>query len=143
MPALLLQCRRTMTCVGLLPEAEFLDDGAVALYVLLAHVVQEMATPAHEAQQPAAAREIFLVDLEVLGELHDALGQERDLHFGRPGIGVVFGVALNDFLLAFFGRRHSVHLSWMLLEPSTPSVSRAAEKEESFVILAQTGFRYQ
>ena len=41
------------------------------------------------------------VALEMIGEVVDALGEDRDLDFGRTGVVLVAGVVANDFLLAF------------------------------------------
>jgi hypothetical protein len=38
--------------------------------------------------------------LQVLGEMRDALGQERHLHFGRPGVALVLAVLLDRLALA-------------------------------------------
>ncbi len=43
--------------------------------------------------------EVLDVRLEMLGEAVDALGEERDLHFGRPGIGPGALVLLHHLLL--------------------------------------------
>ena len=52
-------------------------------------VVEHPTPPPDEHQQAALAVEVLLVDLHVLGEMADALREQRDLHFGRPCVGVV------------------------------------------------------
>jgi hypothetical protein len=47
--------------------------------------------------------------LEVLGQVADALGEDRDLDFGGTGIALGLGVAGNDFLLLLGGNRHSFY----------------------------------
>ena len=39
---------------------------------------------------------VLLVDLEVLGEVVDAAGEQRDLHLGRAGVGLVEPVLGDD-----------------------------------------------
>jgi hypothetical protein len=41
---------------------------------------------------------ILRVDLEVLGQLPDAITQQRDLHFGRPAVGLVAAISPEDLL---------------------------------------------
>ena len=49
---------------------------------------------------------IFLMRLEMLRELCDALTQDCDLHFWRAGIGLVGPIVGNDLLLAFSRQCH-------------------------------------
>src|SRR5580704_4663694 len=49
---------------------------------------------------------IFLVNLEVLGELIDRRGERRDLNFGRAGIVRSAAVRSGNLRLLFFGERH-------------------------------------
>src|SRR5579863_717390 len=70
-------------------NAEPADDRPVALDVVAPHVVEQPATATDDLHQPAPGVVVALVHLEVLGEERDALGEERDLHLGRPRVGVV------------------------------------------------------
>src|SRR5262245_19456970 len=72
---------------GLLAEVEPLDEAAVLVRVLIAQVIEQLAPLAHQLEQPAPRVEILDVRLEMLGEAVDALGEERDLHLGRAGVG--------------------------------------------------------
>ena len=45
---------------------------------------------------------VFLVDLEVIGQIVDSLRQDRDLNFGGAGISLVQSILLNNLLLFFF-----------------------------------------
>jgi hypothetical protein len=57
-------------------------------------IIEELATAGSHLQEPAARVEILTVRAQVLGQVIDASGQERDLDFGRAGIlvvGFVFG----------------------------------------------------
>src|SRR4051794_29867230 len=71
---------------ALLPEAELLDERAVALEVGLLEVVQQPATLADEHQQAAAGVVILAVLTKMLGEIVDPRGEQSDLDTGVPGV---------------------------------------------------------
>src|SRR5580693_6572607 len=81
----------TPGCVGLpLPSnAETADDGAVALDVVLADVVEQPAAMTDELHQASTGVVVPFVLLEVLREVVDPAGQQCDLHLGRAGVRVV------------------------------------------------------
>src|SRR4030095_15212199 len=73
----------------LLPNTEPLDQLGVAIRIFALQVVQQ-ASPLTDQLQKAAARVMILrVGLEMLGQVIDALAQERDLYLGGSGIGGV------------------------------------------------------
>src|SRR4051812_11691742 len=78
----------------LLPEAELGDEAGIALFVLAAQIVEQRATLVDEHQEPAARMVVLGVGLEVAGQVVDALGEDRDLNFGRTGV----ALALRMFL---------------------------------------------
>src|SRR5207253_11015499 len=80
-PAGLAQTSTLRGLTELPPQAQLLDEGAVALEILLLQVVQEPAPPAGELQQTSARIVILRMRPQVLGEAVDALGQHRDLDF--------------------------------------------------------------
>ena len=49
---------------------------------------------------------ILAVELEVPGQIPDAVAQKRDLHFGRARIRRVLPVRLHDLTRALRGDRH-------------------------------------
>ena len=63
-------------------ESELGDDGAVALDVDAREVIEQAATTTHQHEQATTAVMVLLVDLQVLGEVGDAVGQQRNLHLG-------------------------------------------------------------
>src|SRR5688500_7804256 len=67
-------------------QAEPLDQGAVARDVGLGEVLQEPTATADQQQEAAAAVVVVLVQLEVLGEVADALAQHGDLDLRRAGV---------------------------------------------------------
>src|SRR5262245_11239212 len=82
--------RDERSCCGvrdLLAKVEPLDQAAVLVRVLDSKVIEQLATLAHQLQEPAPRVEVLDVRLEVLGQAVDALGEERDLHFWRSGVG--------------------------------------------------------
>ena len=54
---------------------------------------------------------VLLVDLDVLGELANALGQDCDLDLGGAGIVCVLAKLLDELGLAFLGDCHVTSLS--------------------------------
>ena len=83
----------------LLADAELLNDGFVALGVVGLQIIEQTAAFADKHKKPAPGGMIFLVSLEVLGQITDSLRQDRDLHFGAPSIVVVRAILRNDVLL--------------------------------------------
>jgi hypothetical protein len=73
----------------LAPQPHLGDDRAVPLDVVLPDVVQEAAALADQHQQAAPAVVVLLVLLQMLVEVVDPLGEDRDLDLGRAGVGVV------------------------------------------------------
>jgi hypothetical protein len=84
------------TC-PLLPNTEPLDQLGVAIRILALQVVQEASPLTNQLQKAAARVMIFRVGLEMLGQVIDALAQERDLYLGGSGIGGVGFVRSDDF----------------------------------------------
>ena len=82
---------------GLLAEAETLQKFVILRQVVAFEIVEELATAGGHLKQAAAAVEIFAVCAQVLGQVIDASGEQRDLDLGRPGVGVVDFVFGNDF----------------------------------------------
>ena len=79
---------------ALLAKVQLLQQLGVLGKIVLLEVIEELATAGSHLQKPAARVEVFAVRAQVLGQVIDASGQERDLDFGRAGIllvGFVFG----------------------------------------------------
>src|SRR5690606_19927660 len=64
--------------------------------VLAVQVFKQAAARVDHLQQAAAAVVVLLVGLEVLGEVHDACGQQGDLDFGGTGVVLAALVVFND-----------------------------------------------
>ena len=62
------------------------DEFAVALDVVTSDIVEEASAPTDKHQQTTTAVVVFLVGLEMFGEVVDAVRKERNLHLGRTGV---------------------------------------------------------
>ena len=94
--------KTTPAAKWLLADAEFRNDGFVALGIVFLEVV-EQATPLADQHEKTAARAVvFLVRLEVLRQLANTFAEQRDLNFGTAGVGRVRAMQVNDgsFLLS-------------------------------------------
>src|SRR6478736_6562147 len=92
----------------LLTQTQLLDQVVVALDVFLLEIGEQRTALVDHHQEAAARMVVLVVLLEVLGQVADALGEDRDLDFGGAGIALRLGVAGNDFLLLLGGNRHSL-----------------------------------
>src|ERR1700751_1801123 len=93
-------------------DTEPLPDRAVAVDVLLGQVLQQPAAAADQQQQPAAAVVVVLVHLQVLGQVVDPPGQQRDLDFRRTGVTLTGRVLRQDLLLGGGVERHVSPKDW-------------------------------
>src|SRR5690348_10514715 len=87
-------------------DAEPLPNRAVAVDVLLGQVLQQPAAAADQQQQPTAAVVVVLVHLQVLGQVIDPPGQQRDLDFRRTGVTLTGRVLRQDLFLGGGIERH-------------------------------------
>lgn len=108
------ECRCSpLPYVFLLSQTQLADNGTVALDVSLLQVVQKISSVTDHLLQTAAAVEVLLVGSEVLGQVCDAVRQDRNLNLRRTGVSLVGGVLLDDAELFFF--LHGIfHLSLYL-----------------------------
>src|ERR1019366_9838981 len=84
---------------ALLAKVEGRDDPAVPLEARSLEIVEQAAPLRDEGQETAPRMVVFDVRLEVLGQVRDALRQERDLHLGRSGVVIVRAELGDDFEL--------------------------------------------
>src|SRR4029077_872726 len=82
------------------------DQGAVTLQVVSLQVAKDAAALAHHLQQAAARVMVLAVGAQVLGELVDALGEQRDLDLGRSGVLARTAVLADQLLLLVLRQRH-------------------------------------
>ena len=79
--------------VALPAKPELGDERAVPLDVVAPQVVEQPTPASDEHEQAPAAVVVLLVDLHVLGQVADPLGEQGNLHLGRTGVGLVEPVA--------------------------------------------------
>src|SRR5581483_12436441 len=91
---------------GLSPQAELLDQGAIALQIRPLQVVEQPAAAADELEQPAPRIVVLRVRAQVLRELVDPGREEGDLHLRGAGVAPVPAVLADDLLLRFLGQAH-------------------------------------
>src|SRR5262249_53269657 len=80
------------------PQAPVLQPFPIAIDLRGLEIVQQTTTLPHHAQQTATRRVIALVNLEVLGQVVDLLGEKRDLDLGRPRVPFVLLELADDSL---------------------------------------------
>src|SRR5271165_6885226 len=101
---------------ALLADPQLSDHFAVAVRIVRLQVVEQAAALAHKHEQAAAGGMIFLMRLEVLGQLADPLAQNRDLDFRGTSIGIMGAEALNQ--VSFLSsRQHGVCYSSFFSSP--------------------------
>ena len=77
---------------GLAADTQFGDQRTVPLDIIAFEVVEQAPTPTDEHQQAPPRVMVLFVGLQVLGEVLDAFGQQRDLDLRGPSVGVVTAV---------------------------------------------------
>src|SRR3954449_7373316 len=87
----------------LLAKAKLGDEAGVAVLVLAAEIIQQRAALVDQHQKTAARMVVLGVGLEVLGEVLDAFGQDRDLDFRRPSVAFALRMFLDERFLALCG----------------------------------------
>ena len=102
----------------LLTDAKLGDNGTIALNVVLRHIVQQTTALADHLEQTHTAVVVLLVHLQVLGELIDPLGEDRDLHLGGAGIALVGLVVLDNSGFLVLGNHDFLLFLSVLLDPA-------------------------
>src|SRR5271165_2345355 len=99
---------RAVATSPLAAQAEVGDQFAVALEIFALQVTEQTPALADLHEQAAAAVVILLVDLQVLGQLVDRGGEDRDLDVGGTGIVRTASVLAGDLGFRFFGEGHAL-----------------------------------
>ena len=86
---------------SLATEFQAADQFMVLLNIPALEVIEQATTLRDHLEQPAPRVIVFLVRFEMLGELVDALGKQRDLHLRRSRIALVRLVCGDDLFLRF------------------------------------------
>ena len=87
----------------LLADAEFGNDGLVALGIVFLQVVEQATALADQHEKAAARAVVFLVRLEVLRQLANAFTEQRDLDFRAAGIAGMRAVLVDEGFLVLSG----------------------------------------
>ena len=77
---------KTNSFIKLLTQTERGDEVAVTLHILGTQVVKQTAALTDQLEQPTAAVVVLLVNLKVVSEVVDALGEQRDLDLRRASV---------------------------------------------------------
>src|SRR6202789_1664583 len=91
-------------------DAQALDEGLVARLILLLDIVKKRSPLRHHLEQAATGMVVLDVSLEVTGQVGDALGENRDLDLGRPGVAHFQTILIDERGLALSGDRHRLFL---------------------------------
>ena len=86
-------------------QTQLADDCTVALNIVVLEIVEQVPSVTDHLLQTAAAVEVLLVELEVLGQSVDAGSQNRNLNLRRTGVALV-GRVLRDNRLFFVFCHH-------------------------------------
>jgi len=82
-------------------QAEFLNQRTIAVDILAPKVIKETSALAHDLQKATTRMMVLRVGLKVVLEACDALGEERDLDFGRTRVRIAALMRCDDFRLFF------------------------------------------
>src|SRR5438552_13959111 len=85
------------------------DDLLVSLRALPVEVCEQAPSLTDHLEEPPAARRVVLRPPQVLGQMCDAFGEDRDLHLRRAGVFLVLPELRDHF--AFGSERHPSFLS--------------------------------
>src|SRR4029434_9407888 len=99
-------CARLTLHMKLLPDSEAPNEFGVAVRILALEIVEESASLADQLQKASPGMMVLRMYLEMLGQVIDALAQERHLNFRRSCVGVVGSIRSDDAGLTVLGQRH-------------------------------------
>ena len=104
------------------------DQFAIALDVVVFDVVEQPATLTYQHEKASATVVVLLVDLEVLGEVRDTCGKQRNLNLGRTRVGFGQTKRLADAGHGlFFWWKYRIHVISLGFGPSL--VCRAKQSD--------------
>jgi hypothetical protein len=82
-------------------ESQFFYQRPIPVDIFFLDIVQQASAPADQDQQSPPGMVIFFMHFQMFGQITDAVGQNRYLHFGRPGIRVMQFKLLNHLFFVF------------------------------------------
>ena len=83
---------------GSLAKVQLLQDLVVFGEIFALEVIKQLATAGGHLQKAAAGVEVFAMRAQVLGQVIDPGGEQRDLDFARAGVLVVRFELGDDFV---------------------------------------------
>ncbi len=86
---------------SLSPQPKTGDEAAIPLDILVPEVLEKSSALADHHQQSSPAVMVLFVDLQVLGEVGDALGEQCNLDLGRTRVRVVQPMFFDNRLRVF------------------------------------------
>ena len=98
-----------LTCTTLLDvvaNTELLDEGTILEDVVLLDIGEKTTATADEHEQTTTGVEVLLAALHVLGELLDALGEDRNLNLGVTSVDGGVAELSGELGLALLGNSH-------------------------------------
>src|ERR1700733_4507093 len=87
-------------------DAQTLNESLVSVLILLLDVVQKRSPLRHHFEKAATGMVVLDVSFEVAGQVGDALGENRNLNFGRPSVADLRAILINERRLALGCDRH-------------------------------------
>jgi hypothetical protein len=106
--------------LNLAADTQFPDERSITLDIFLAEVSQHTLTSANHHHKSTAGVKILLMLAQMLCQLVDARGQQRNLYFRRTCVALFGGVAGDNVGFDLFLKRHCRVL---LLSTGTPQFS--------------------
>ena len=128
----------------LLAYLELFDNRAVTVDILALQILKQRTALTDHSKQTAARMVVVLVHLQVLGELVDSLGEDRNLNFGRARVLFMNAVILDDRFFDFrFNHAFSPFCN-IFRKNRRNSVKKAGELpfKRAFVFNLRTGLFY-
>ena len=113
----------------LFTQTQAINQLAVTLFTLSEQEVEQAAALGDLFQQTTARVIVFFVLFEMLSELSDRVGEQRDLDLWRTSVAFEKGVVLDDLCFGGFVKCHSGISEAVSLRPFLFSPSRDREKK--------------
>lgn len=86
---------------SLSPQSKAGDEVSIPLDILVVEVLEQSSALANHHQQTSPTVMVLFIDLQMLGEVADALGEQRNLDLGRARVRVVEPMFFNYRLRVF------------------------------------------
>ena len=85
----------------LFTDTQFGDDGTVSFDIGFRQVVEQVPPFTDHFKQAAPGMVVFLIDLEMLGQIVDAPCEEGNLNFRGTGVALSAGILFDDRVFFF------------------------------------------